>query len=105
MNNPMKEIITEIDDRTVESSLGWRVEIVSINALRYQEKDQTITFEIEDYPDFAGEPEWTIYIPPKCKWQGQSHDEATIDQEKLDEITDRISTAFWKLDMKIKEIA
>jgi len=46
-----------------------------------------------------------IYIHPKCKWQGKSHDEATIDQEKLDEITDRINTAFWKLDMKIKEIA
>ena len=101
----MKEIITAMGDLSVESSLGWRVDILSLNALRYQEKDKTITFEIEDYPDARGELEWTIYIPPKCKWQGQIHHEETIDQEKLDEITDRISTAFWKLDMKIKEIA
>ena len=101
----MKEIITVLDDHTVESSQGWRVEILSIHALRYQEKDKTITFEIEDYPDTRGELEWTIYIPPKCRWQDQSHHEATIDHEKLDEIIDRISTAFWKLDMKIKEIA
>ena len=101
----MKEIITATDDHTVESSLGWRVDILSMDALRYQERDKTITFEIEDYPDAMGELEWTIYIPPNCKWQGKSHNEETIDQAKLDDIIDRISTAFWKLDMKIKEIA
>jgi hypothetical protein len=101
----MKEVITAIGDHTVESSLGWRVDILSVNSIQYQEKDKTITFEIEDYPDFTGELEWTIYIPPKCTWQGRIHNEETINQEKLDEIIDRISTAFWKLDMKIKEIA
>ncbi len=101
----MKEIITAIDNHTVESSLGWRVDILSINALRYQEKDKTITLEIEDYPDAMGQLEWTIYIPPKCKWQGENHQEEIIDQQKLDEIIERISTAFWKLDMKIKGIA
>ena len=101
----MKEIIKAIEDKTVESSLGWRVDILSWDALRYQERDKTITFQIEDYPDAMGELEWTIYIPPKCKWQEENHHEEIIDQQKLDEIIDRISTAFWKLDMKIKEIA
>jgi len=101
----MKEIITATDDHTVESSLGWRVDILSMDALRYQERDKTITFEIEDYSDAIGELEWTIYIPPICKWQDENHPEEIIGQEKLDDIIDRNSTAFWKLDMKIRGIA
>ena len=100
----MKEIITAIDDKMVESSLGWKVSISSIDSMVYQENDKKIFFKIEDYPDIMGELEWTIYIPVKCGWQG-ANDQEMIDQEKLDEIIDRISTAFWKLDMKIKEIA
>jgi hypothetical protein len=97
----MKEIIKIIDDKTVESSLGWTIVISSIDSLQYQEQGKTISLEIEDYPDEMGELEWTIYVPTNCRWQGTDE---TIDQEKMDEIIKRISLAFWKLDMKIKEI-
>lgn len=93
-----------MDDKRVESSLGWKVSILSIDSMVYQENDKKIFFKIEDYPDAMGELEWTIYIPVQCRWKG-ANDQDMIDQEKLDEIIDRISTAFWKLDMKIKEIA
>lgn len=100
----MNESVKMINDKTVESSLGWKVCILSMDSFQYQEDRQTIIFKIEDYPDARGELEWTIYIPVKCRWQGVNHDEI-IDQEKLNEIIDRISTAFWKLDMKIKGFA
>ncbi len=100
----MKEIITSVGDKIVKSSLGWQVSISSIDSMVYQESDKIILFKIEDYPDAMGELEWTIYIPVQCRWEG-ANDQEMIDQEKLDEIIDRISTAFWKLDMKIKEIA
>mgnify|MGYP001769609513 CR=1 FL=1 len=93
-----------MDDKRVESSLGWKVSILSIDSMVYQENDKKIFFKIEDYPDAMGELEWTIYIPTQCRWKG-ANDQDIIDQEKLDEIIDRVSTAFWKLDMRIKEIA
>lgn len=100
----MKEIIQIIDDNTVESSLGWRINVSSITSLQYQEGGKTITFKIEDSPDVTGELEWTIYIPAKCRWQDANNEEV-IEQEKLIEIINRISLSFWKLDMKIKELA
>lgn len=100
----MNESVKMINDKTVESSLGWKVCILSIDSFQYQEDGKTIIFKIEDYPDALGELEWTIYVPVKCRWQGANHEEI-IDQEKMDEIIDRISTAFWKLDMKIKGFA
>jgi hypothetical protein len=98
----MKDVIKIIDDKTVESSLGWTIVISSIDSLQYQEQGKTISLEIEDYPDEMGELEWTIYVPTNCKWQDTDE---IISQEKVDKIIERISLAFWKLDMKIKEIA
>ncbi|MFA5322915.1 MAG: hypothetical protein WC373_09605 [Smithella sp.] len=100
----MKETIKIMTDKTVESSLGWRVKILSADSLQYQEQGKTISFKIEDYPDETGELEWIIYVPTKCEWQ-DSNNEEVINQEKLNEIINRISLSFWKLDMKIKKIA
>lgn len=99
----MKETVKIINDKTVESSLGWTIVISSIDSFQYQEQGRTISFKIEDYPDVSGELEWTIYVPTNCRWQGANNEES-ISDEKMDEIVERISLAFWKLDMKIKEM-
>jgi hypothetical protein len=100
----MKEIIRAIDNKTVGSSLGWTIVISSIDSFQYQEQGKTISFKIEDSPDVTGELEWIIYVPANCRWQNADNEEP-ISDETMDEIVERINLAFWKLDMKIKEIA
>jgi hypothetical protein len=95
----MKEIVLAISDATVESSLGWRVEIISVDFLEYSENGRTIKLEIEDRPDAGGELEWIIYTPENWVW---NNDEPLM-KEKISDILNRIDLAFWKLDMKIRE--
>jgi hypothetical protein len=95
----MKEIVLAISDATVESSLGWRVEIISVDFLEYSEDGRTIKLEIEDRPDAGGELEWIIYTPENWVW---NNDEPLM-KEKISDILNRIDLAFWKLDMKIRE--
>jgi len=99
----MKEVLTIIHDKTVESSLGWSINISSIDSMQYRENGKTLLFKIEDYPDVSGELEWTIHVPVNPKWQNADSEE-TVSDDKMDEIVERINLAFWKLDMKIKEI-
>ena len=96
----MKEIVLAINDGTVESSLGWRVEIISVDFLEYSEDGRTIKLEIEDRPDVGGELEWIIYTPENWVW----NNDEPLTKEKISDILNRIDLAFWKLDMKIKEI-
>jgi hypothetical protein len=96
----MKEIVLAISDATVESSLGWRVEMISVDFLEYSEDGRTIKLEIEDRPDAGGELEWIIYTPENWVW---NNDEPLM-KEKISDILNRIDLAFWKLDRKIKEI-
>ena len=98
----MKEIISALNDKTVESSQGWRVVILSLDALKYSEKDKTITLQIEDRPDVGGELTWIIYLPANWIWDSAKKSEP-VAPEKVSEILNHIETAFWKLDMKIKE--
>ena len=95
----MKEIVLAISDATVESSLGWRVEMISVDFLEYSEDGRTIKLEIEDRPDAGGELEWIIYTPENWVW---NNDEPLM-KEKISNILNRIDLAFWKLDMKIRE--
>ena len=99
----MKEIINVIDDKTVENSLGWRIYISSIDAFQYQEQGKTISFVIEDCPNELGEISWIIYLPVNWNWKSMNNDEP-VDPKKIPEILNRISLAFWRLDMKIKDI-
>lgn len=96
----MKEIVLAINDATVESSLGWRVEMISVDFLEYSEDGRTIKLEIEDRPDVGGELEWIIYTPGNWGW----NNDEPLTKEKISDILNRIDLAFWKLDMKIKEI-
>ena len=100
----MKETIKIINDKKVESSLGWTIVISSIDAFQYQEQGKTISFVIEDCPDQRGDLRWIIYLPANWNWKSMNNDEP-VDPKKIPEILSRISLAFWKLDMKIKEIA
>jgi len=101
----MKEIIKTLNDKSVESSLGWRIHVLSPNALQYSEKDKTITLEIEDRPDARGELTWIIYLPVNWVWTDANNTGDPVASEKISEILSRIETAFWKLDMKIREYA
>ncbi len=98
----MKEILKTTGDKSVESSLGWKVEILSINSLRYSEEGHAIKLEMEDRPDTIGELEWIIYLPDNWSWPGRNDD--SLSEGKISEILKRIELAFWKLDMKIREI-
>ena len=98
----MKEIIRTLNDKAVESSQGWRVDILSINSFRYAEQDKMIELEIEDRPDVGGELTWIIYLPANWVWANPNSGEP-VAPEKVSEILNRIEMAFWKLDMKIKE--
>jgi len=99
----MKEQLRNIGDKSVESSLGWKVDILSESAVRYAEAERSMILEIEDRPRVTGELEWIIYTPDSWFWKGPDQEEA-VSAEKSHEILDRISRAFWKLDMPIKEI-
>lgn len=96
----MKEIVSAISDATVESFLGWRVEIISVDFLEYLENGRTIKLEIEDRPAVGGELEWIIYTPENWVW----NNDEPLTKEKISDVLKRIDLAFWKLDMKIKEI-
>lgn len=98
----MKEIIKALNNKSVESSQGWRVDILSIDSLRYAEQGKMIELEIEDRPDAGGELEWIIYLPANWIWNNANNSEP-VAPEKVSEILNRIEMAFWKLDMKIKE--
>jgi len=98
----MKDTIKAINGKSVESSLGWRIDVLSIDSFLYSEDGKTIKMEIEDRPDAGGELEWIIYTPENWVWNNSNHEPIT--QEKISEIFNRIELAFWKLDMKIKEI-
>jgi len=99
----MKETIKAKNDKSVESSLGWRIDILSVDSFQYQEHGKTIVLEIEDRPDARGELTWIIYTPENWRWENKENDEP-VAPEKISEILNRVSLAFWKLDMKIKEI-
>jgi hypothetical protein len=99
----VQEIIKIINERIVESSLGWRIDILSIDAFQYQEQNKIIQFELEDSPDEKGEIHWIIYLPAIWRWKGIGYDEPIV-PERIPEILNRIGLAFWKLDMNIKEI-
>jgi hypothetical protein len=103
-NTTMKETLRLNDGKSVESSLGWKIDILSIDSFQYAESDKTMKFEIEDYPDERGDMEWLIYLPAEWRW-GNSFDNEPVMPEKISEIINRIELAFWKLDMTIKEMA
>jgi len=98
----MKENIKAINNKSVESSLGWRVDILSMNSFRYSEQGKMIELEIEDRPDAGGELEWIIYLPENWIWNNSNQSDL-LAPKKVSEILNRIEMAFWKLDMKIKE--
>jgi len=99
----MKDSPKIIDDQTVESDSGWRVEILSSDSLMYSEEGKSILFEIEEHRDSgAVDVEWTIYEPLVWNWDRQK--DQIIPQKKSSEILNRIELAFWMLDLKIKEI-
>jgi len=98
----MKEHLQTTGDKCVESSLGWRVEILSAGKLRYQEESRTIELEIEDRPDTLGELEWILYTP--ATWLWKTDQDQVIEEEKVSDILNRIELALWKLDMKMKQV-
>ena len=98
----MRETIKTIGNKTVESSLGWKVDILSVNVLRYMEEGKTIDLEIEDRPNVSEELEWIIYTPPTWFWNANVDE--PIAQEKISKIINRIELSFWKMDMSIKDI-
>jgi len=99
----MKDSLKIIDDQTIESDSGWRVEILSSDSLIYSEEGKSILFEIEEHRDANGaDVEWTIYEPLAWSWNMQK--KQIIPQKKSSEILNRIELAFWMLDFKIKEI-
>ena len=99
----MKDSLKIIDDQTVESDSGWRVEILSSESLMYSVEEKSILFEIEEHRDAGGaDVEWTIYEPLEWCWNRQK--EQIISQKESSEILNRIELAFWMLDLKIKEI-
>ena len=99
----MKDSPKIIDDQTVESDSGWRVEILSSDSLMYSKEGKSILFEIEEHRDSGGvDVEWTIYEPLVWNWDRQK--DQIIPQKKNSEILNRIELAFWMLDLKIKEI-
>ena len=99
----MKEILKTILDKSVESSLGWRVDILSLARFRYTEQGKTIDLILEDRPSVGGELEWIIYLPEKWVLKDNLEEELVL-PERIPEILNRISLAFWKLDMPIKEM-
>lgn len=99
----MSERLQNLEDRSVVSSLGWRLDILSINAVRYTDGDHSITLNVEDRPKVTGELEWILYTPQTWAWE-TGHQDQLITPEKIQEILNRISLAFWKLDMPIREI-
>lgn len=99
----MKDSLKIIDDRTVESSSGWRVKILSTDSLIYSEEGKSVLLELEEHRDAIGaDVEWTIYEPLAWCWDKQK--EQVISQKESSEILNRIEMAFWMLDLKIKEI-
>lgn len=98
----MKELLRIVGRDSVESSLCWKVDILSPGALAYREGERSIHLEMEDRPDAQGELEWTIYMPEEWRWDACKDELPT--QEKISEILNRIELAFWKLDMRVKEI-
>lgn len=99
----MKETLRNIDQKSVESSLDWRIDILSIDSFQYVEEVKSIKLEIEDRPDVRGELSWIVYLPASWIWKDANNDEP-VAPEKIPEILNRISLAFWKLDMKIREM-
>lgn len=97
----MKETLRITGKNRVESSLGWKVDIPSSDTLIYEEEGKSIRLELEDRPDAQGELEWILYTPERWTW---SEKDESLAQEKISEILKRIDLAFWKLDLKIKEI-
>ena len=99
----MKEIIRMINNKTVESSLGWRIRVPSIHHLKYEEHEKIIEVEIEGGTDEKSAIDWAIYEPVVWRWKNMNCDDS-VGPEKIAGILDRIRVAFDKLDMKIKEI-
>lgn len=99
----MKETLQISGNNIVSSSLGWTLELLSVRALQYAEPDRTLLLEIEDCPTVTGELEWIISTPENWVWKVADGNEP-VAEEKIPEILNRVSLAFWKLDMPIKEI-
>ena len=97
----MKETLRIVGKNSVESSMGWKIELLSPEILAYREGEKTIHLETEDRPDAQGELEWILYTPERWAWREKDE---PLAREKVSEILKRIDLAFWKLDLKIKEI-
>ncbi|HOC58354.1 MAG: hypothetical protein KBA28_02245 [Syntrophaceae bacterium] len=97
------EILSVLNDQSVESSRGWKIKILSVSSFLYQEAGKTLRFALEDCPNETGEMEWIIFLPENWAWNKPFHGEP-VPSEKRAEILNRIDLAFWKLDMKIKEV-
>jgi len=97
----MKETLRIVGKNSVESSVGWKIELLSPEILTYREGEKSIHLEMEDRPDVGGELEWIIYMPEYWTWREKDE---PLAREKVPEILKRIDLAFWKLDLKIKEI-
>ncbi|MBP7341438.1 MAG: hypothetical protein GXY72_09100 [Deltaproteobacteria bacterium] len=97
----MKEVLQTTGSRCVESSAGWKVDILSSDALVYAEEGKSIRLELEDRPDAQDELEWILYTPERWSWR---EEDEPLTQEKISDILNRIELAFWKLDLKMKEI-
>lgn len=99
----MQEILQTPDEKSVISSRGWKVEVLSVSALAYAEGDKTIVLELEDCPNERGELEWRVYTPAQWRWE-EPHFAGPLPPQKISEILNRVELAFWKLDLAIKEI-
>ncbi len=97
----MKEVLRAIGSRCVESSAGWKVDVLSAAVLSYEEEGKSIRLELEGRPDAQGELEWILYTPERWTWSGKDE---PLAGEKISEILNRIELAFWKLDLTMKEI-
>ncbi len=99
----MKETLQLNGSKRVSSSQGWRLEVLSLTAIRYTENERTIDLDVEDCPNVTGELEWILYLPAAWEWSVGDRKEP-VEPERISEILNRIDQAFWKLDLSIRKI-
>lgn len=99
----MTETLQVIEGKSVTSSLGWRLDLLSGDAVQYTEAQRSLKIKIEDRARVTGELEWILYTPESWIWTVGDRREP-VGPERIAEILNRIDQAFWKLDMPIKRI-
>jgi len=99
----MKETLQVINGKGVSSSLGWTLHVLSLTAIQYEEGDRILTLTVEDRAKVTGELEWILYTPEAWNWTIGDRQEP-VEKDRVSSILNRITLAFWKLDMPIKDI-